>query len=454
MQIKCSKSPPFISRILSVVVYLQAMRITKLTLQNFRNFNDDAEKNTFVFREKFTAIIGENGKGKSSILNGLEIAVGAYLLGINEADKRHIREAEIRKEEVSSPSGAKHLVPKVPVNVIVEGFIDSENQISWRRSIPDVGAKTTSSQNHVGSVRDIAESKRKSFYETNIPVDNPVILFFGTSRLWGAARKRQSFSGREIYALGYFSWAEMRSNSFRYTDWLDGYDFRVKDSKEVIGTKEAFFQAIKTAVPFIEDIDFGGFELWLKLKSGAYMPLSIHSDGIQTIVDMVAELAFRCVILNGHYKEEAVIKSKGLVMIDEIDLHIHPNWQRHLVQDLKNAFPEIQFVVTTHSPFIVQSLSADEIINLDFPDSGISPIELPIDDVAEDVMGVSSAFSLENEQKEELSDKYFEILSQVVVESGSGNIVELSQKLDEIENQISDPGLRSFLRMNRIAKIK
>jgi predicted ATP-binding protein involved in virulence len=431
------------------------MRITKLTLQNFRNFDGDAEKNTFHFPEKFTAIIGVNGKGKSSLLNGLEIAAGSYLLGISEAAKRHIRDNEIRKEEVELTEGYKHLVPKVPVNVIAEGYIENEKLLIWRRCIPDVGAKTTSSYAHVGSVRDIAEQKRKKLYEDNEPVDNPVILFFGSARIWGAARKTKALAGHEIFSLGYESWSDMRSSSFRYTDWLGGYDYRLKDQREVAGSKEAFFQTIKAAIPFIREIDFGGKELWLKLENGdAYLPLSLHSDGIQTMVNIVAELTFRCIILNGHHGVQAVIKSKGLVMMDEIDIHIHPNWQRHLVHDLKNAFPEIQFVVTTHSPFIIQSLSGNEIINLDFPDSDLSPIELPIDDVAEDVMGVSSSFSLESEQKENLSDQYLQILNQAVVESGSGNIDKLSQQLDEIENQITDPGLRSFLRMNRIAKNK
>ncbi len=431
------------------------MRITKLTLQNFRNFDEDAEKNTFHFPEKFTAIIGVNGKGKSSILNGLEIAAGAYLLGINEAKSRTINVEEIRREEKKLSDGTKHLIQKVPVNVIAEGYIDSENFYSWRRCIPNVGAKTTSSNAHVGAVRDIAIQKRKDLNEKNESVDNSIILFFGTARIWGVARKTQALASREILSLGYENWFDMRSSSFRYNDWLNAYNGRLSYGMEVNGTREAFFSAIKIAVPSIEEITHSGIELWIKLKNGsALMPLSLHSDGIRTMVDMVAELALRCVILNGHHKEQAVSKSKGLVMIDEIDLHIHPNWQRHLVHDLKNAFPEIQFVVTTHSPFIIQSLSANEIINLDFPDSDLSPIELPIDDVAENVMGVSSSFSLESEQKENLSDQYLEILNQAVVESGSGNIDKLSQQLDEIENQITDPGLRSFLRMNRIAKNK
>ena len=52
-------------------------------------------------------------------------------------------------------------------------------------------------------------------------------------------------------------------------------------------------------------------------------------------------------------------------MIDEIDLYLHPHWQKHVLQDLAQAFPMIQFIVSTHSPFIVQSLQKNQLISFD-----------------------------------------------------------------------------------------
>jgi predicted ATP-binding protein involved in virulence len=74
------------------------------------------------------------------------------------------------------------------------------------------------------------------------------------------------------------------------------------------------------------------------------------SDGLKAMLNLVAELAFRCVILNGFKGEKAVKETEGIVLIDELDMHLHPNWQMHVVKDLKNAFPSIQFIVTSHSP--------------------------------------------------------------------------------------------------------
>ena len=161
---------------------------------------------------------------------------------------------------------------------------------------------------------------------------------------------------------------------------------------------------------------------------------------------LVAEIAYRCVILNSHLGEDAVKQSKGIVLIDELDMHLHPNWQRHVVNDLKTAFPNIQFVATTHSPFIVQSLNSNELINLDAV-SDVSPKELTVEEVAQEIMGVESAYSIENTQQEQLSKTYFETLE-------TGILAEPTTRdtLEEIEVQIADPAMRALLQMKKLKK--
>ena len=68
---------------------------------------------------------------------------------------------------------------------------------------------------------------------------------------------------------------------------------------------------------------------------------------------MIADIAYRCVSLNGHLGKEAALKSKGLVMIDEIDMHLHPEWQQVVISSLEKAFANIQFILTTHSPQVL-----------------------------------------------------------------------------------------------------
>jgi predicted ATP-binding protein involved in virulence len=83
------------------------------------------------------------------------------------------------------------------------------------------------------------------------------------------------------------------------------------------------------------------------------------SDGIKNILAMVADIAYRCVLLNRHLGESAAKESTGIVMIDEVDMHLHPSWQQTVVGSLQAAFPKIQFVLTTHSPQVLSTVPAE-----------------------------------------------------------------------------------------------
>jgi predicted ATP-binding protein involved in virulence len=91
------------------------------------------------------------------------------------------------------------------------------------------------------------------------------------------------------------------------------------------------------------------------------IPVSRLSDGIRGVVALVADIAARCVQLNPAFGAEAPQKTGGVVLIDEIDLHLHPRWQQVILPLLRSAFPKLQFVVTTHSPQVLSSVHASEI---------------------------------------------------------------------------------------------
>jgi predicted ATP-binding protein involved in virulence len=72
----------------------------------------------------------------------------------------------------------------------------------------------------------------------------------------------------------------------------------------------------------------------------------------------VAEIAWKAAILNPHLGADAAKKTPGIVLIDEVDLHLHPRWQHRVLRDLRTTFPEMQFIVTTHSPQIISTAEA------------------------------------------------------------------------------------------------
>ena len=145
----------------------------------------------------------------------------------------------------------------------------------------------------------------------------------------------------------------------------------------------------------LEEITDNGYTV---LNSTALEEFNNLSDGYRNVIKIVADIAARMCILNPYLGKETLQKTPGIVMIDELDLSLHPTWQKRIVRILKELFPRVQFFCATHSPFIVQSLENGELIALDqeidSPYSGRS-----IEDIAEDIMQVSTPQYSEKNRK-------------------------------------------------------
>lgn len=83
------------------------------------------------------------------------------------------------------------------------------------------------------------------------------------------------------------------------------------------------------------------------IKNGSEISIFNLSQGEKTLIALVSDIARRLVILNPSL--ENPLNGYGIVLIDEIDLHLHPKWQQTIVQKLENTFPNIQFILSTHS---------------------------------------------------------------------------------------------------------
>ena len=354
----------------------------------------------------------------------------------------------------------KQFVQVKPVKIEATAkFPESDNLVTWKRQILEDSSSTTSSEAEVGSIRRIGQSNyQKITKEGNEKVSLPVIAFFGTSRAHGAGRNTQSRIGREIFIEGYQDWYEMKSNTFKYENWLASYEILKKTKKEYPNSKKAFLEAIKTANPFIEDIEVVAGKLWLKIKMDDYesslLPIELHSDGIRFFSEMVAELAYRCIILNGYLDAKAVSESVGVVMIDELDLHLHPNWQRNVIKNLKEAFPKIQFVVTTHSPFIVQSTKKEELIILDeeiIKDG--DPFRKSIEEVSAGEMGVDNIpRSVEFLEMQAVAEEYYKLIEEGRTSNTNENVRKLRIRLNELEEVFGeDPAFVAALKIERKA---
>jgi predicted ATP-binding protein involved in virulence len=104
-----------------------------------------------------------------------------------------------------------------------------------------------------------------------------------------------------------------------------------------------------------------------KANSGEMLRIPINqlSDGYKSTISLVADIAYRMAVLNPQLLGGVCKKTSGIVVIDEVDLHLHPSWQQRILGDLTAIFPKVQFIVSTHAPAVLSSVKSENIILLD-----------------------------------------------------------------------------------------
>jgi hypothetical protein len=210
--------------------------------------------------------------------------------------------------------------------------------------------------------------------------------------------------------------------------------------------------AIRVVLDSFRSLYFDPYEreLMAELDENLLLPLELLPEGYRVVISMVADIALRATILNPHLGSNANSTVEGMVLIDELDLHLHPKFQRRLIEDLRAVFPRVQFIATTHSPFIVQSLWPGELVNLD-PRAKPAPYKnRSLEDITEDVMGIP--FPQRSERYEAMiraATEYYETLERLP-EAMPEEIAPLKRKLDELSEPFSDdPAFTAFLAYQR-----
>lgn len=439
------------------------MRVNTLSLKNFRCF-DERE---FSFSPGFNVCIGENGSGKTALLDALSIAVGSFLMGIVKSSGRlpieqDVRSVTIRHGETVTRERVKPLVIRCSGtfsrlgNFLVRqaggSARVSEFETWWWRSLR--GQRTT--RKGAVSIKQIAEIVRKRVVAGEA-VTLPLIAFHGTGRLWWNLRDRHGEvepTGPTSRFSGYENCLEPASDHKGFARWMKRLELRQLQEGVTIAELEIVRGVAREAIPGCKDLRYlvNDDELIATMHSGTLVPVSSLSDGQRTVLGLVTDLARRCAVLNPHLGLDAARRTHGVVLIDELDLHLHPTWQRRIVDDLRRLFPELQFIATTHSPFIVQSLRADELIDLDR--RGGEHVNQSVEDIAEDVMGV------EHPQRSrhflammDAADAYYRALDEAASAPDDATLDALKSTLDELAARYpTEPAYAAFLRQKRIAR--
>lgn len=334
------------------------MQISRLTLQNFRCF-DHLE---LGLNPSWTLLLGGNGAGKTAILEGLSVALGAFVGEIRDTQSRNIREDEDARRVVYDLGGVPDLQTQWPVRVETSGSLLGQT-LTWARELTSPGGRTTTKE--TTALRALTQSAA-ALIQSGRPIELPVLAYYGTQRLWVMSKATDAKRGIGSRLDGYINCLSPSSNFRLMAEWI--YQQTLADVQS--GESSPQLSALERSVCLcLGDVtrfwfDLRHQELRLQFTDGRVVPFSLLSDGYRNVISLVADLAWRAATLNPYDGTDAGVRAVGVVLIDEIDLHLHPSWQRRIVPDLRRAFPQLQFVVTTHSPQVVASVHQEQIRQL------------------------------------------------------------------------------------------
>ncbi len=444
------------------------MRLTKLHIENFRGI----EKFEIDFLDQFTVLIGENGTGKTSILDAVAIGLSTIKIYVTVNTPNNDRGGlwilkEIQPSDIRVKIFDDYKKTVLPLGIHLNTSV-GDKEISWSRMYIKRGEKHPKAKkehtiwldeenighhiiNENGDVLQLGESYNNHQEDTKLPL----IAYYGVGRLW--SNEEINYRQRGYRLDAYDNALNPNYSNRTFLSWYKTYEDEILKFKKDDSLLRAFKNAITTCVEEWSDIGFSFQDndlkglLTIENEKPHWMLFGMLSDGYRNLIGMVADMAYRCITLNPQLKENAVTETEGVVLIDEVGLHLHPKWQRKVVDDLKRTFPKVQFIATTHSPFVVQSLKASELVNLDRI-SDVNPNDLTVEEVVVNLMGVPNKFSEENAAQEALSKDYLLKVNQLQKSNGSAE--EILKELDKMEHEISDPAVRAFLQMKRLQHTK
>ena len=322
------------------------MKLRSVEIENFRAI----KQLKLSLDESLTVFHGDNAHGKTSALAAIAAALGAIPTLLPEVTGTKFRDADRRRSARS-------------VRVVLE----TTDGIEWamRRG-------GTRRPNSVRSLRDQIRNIIEADEEGR-DVDLPIVAFYDTDRAVFDAPQRRTHFPKEFPRYAALEGAlSVRPNFRDFFTWFyakEDEELRAQRRQSSFVSRE--LEAVRTAItsmipgasePRIELRPLR-FVVSLDLESGPPEDLTLDqlSGGYRIILGLAADLARRMAQGNPHRGDP--LACEAIVLIDEIELHLHPAWQQRVLADLRRTFPNTQFIVSTHSPQVLTSVHHDRSSN-------------------------------------------------------------------------------------------
>lgn len=353
------------------------MTIRTITLCNYR-----------IFRElelgldpRCSVIVGKNAAGKSALLEALAIAAGAFFSSLNGVAKHGFRKTDANRR--CYPMGDSiDVQPQYPVRISAEGSVAGED-VRWTRELSSSGRTTAAGS---GQMTALSARCQKRLQEGDEKLILPLIAYYGTGRIWDYHRRKKSdFFKTYTRTNGYADCLDGTANLKLMLNWFrkmevrraqgGGFPGEGRAAQDGLPVLSAVYRAMERCIRLFSgcgecriryDLDTNDLDVVCRGGGGGAerIPMSLLSDGYKSTISLVADIAYRMAVLNPQLSDSVLEKTGGVVLIDEIDQHLHPEWQQRVLGDLMDIFPKIQFVATTHAPAVVNSVRGRHLVIL------------------------------------------------------------------------------------------
>jgi len=415
------------------------MKIKKLTLTNFRAY----EYAEFNFNDGINLLVGINGAGKSTVLDALNVCLSVIF--------SNIPEAKVRKQSFSDDDirvGAKSLQVSCDFTYLGDSYNLLIEKNRERRIITN---KTKNDKEKIKFLDDkeifIPSFNLRTKKLSELGRESIGVIFSTKRSLITREEpsKTASVGGKAAAFVDAFS-SERYFNLKIFADW---YKVQEALSKEKAKTKKhaaTLKKAIELFLPGFNNLkvlsDRRGTEFYID-KDKKPFKLSQLSDGERGVIALVFDIARRLSQANP-LSSDALAEGNGVVLIDELDLHLHPRWQRNIIENLSNTFPNLQFIATTHSPQIIPAIEPER-IQLIYNKEVLHP---------DRSLGLDSNWILKNlmdsEDRPTISSK---AIAEVEAQINKGNLTKALSLINKYKNEQLELAEWSTLEA-RISKLK
>ncbi|WP_284757228.1 AAA family ATPase [Agrobacterium sp. fls2-241-TYG-188a] len=322
------------------------MKLSSVSLRNFRGVN----KLDLELDPQITVIVGRNGVGKSSILDALAILLGRIqAVWENDKTKYSFEAAVLKRSDVKFGSDDYEL----SLNVLLEDAIGEDFPINLDLNYSD---------GHFLRKSSAYEDIRKLVFDNTLLADRDrLIVYYRQDRGFD---ERAPASGRIEGPSSLFGSLRAISQLERWLDQRDAEEARrVRDTDP--SYRDPQLQAVRALISEVDGFEGIGFSslsditgIYFVKDGGAKIPVASLSTGERSFIILLADLARR---LQQTAPGLELRDIPAVVLIDEIDLNLHPSWQGKIIPTLARVFASCQFVITTHSPQVISSVLSEKV---------------------------------------------------------------------------------------------